>query len=424
MSGKIQSVKGTRDLLPPETAVWAAVESTARRVFATYGYGEIRTPVLEPTELFVRTVGETTDIVGKEMYSFEDRKGRGLTLRPESTAPVVRAFVQRGLLNEPLPVKLFYIGPQFRYERPQKGRYRQFSQIGAELIGDAGPHSDGEVIVMLVRFLEELGFSDLTVLLNTVGDEESREAFRGALRGYLEPFRDRLGEDSRRRLEANPLRILDSKAPAERELLAGAPRLDAHLSAASREHFDGVRAALERSGIAFTVEPRLVRGLDYYTRTVFEIVSAGLGAQDAIVGGGRYDGLVAELGGPPLEAIGFAIGEDRLIEVLPESFRESVTQPPPVLMVPVGEASRAAAADLAEEIRQLGRAVLTDFSGRSVKAALKQANRRGIRHVALLGEEERASGQVSLKDLETGEQVTIERAAALSLLTESAEESR
>jgi len=313
MSKKFQAVKGTRDLLPPETAIWSGVEAVARRVFGTYGYREIRTPILEDTELFVRSVGESTDIVGKEMYTFDDRKGRSLTLRPENTASVVRAFVQHGPQSEPLPVKLFYIGPQFRYERPQKGRYRQFHQIGAELIGDPGPYSDAELILMLVRFLSELGFENLVVQLNTVGDEDSRAAYRLGLQEFLEPRRQELTPDSQRRLQTNPLRILDTKDPGERDLLVSAPQLVDYLTEESRTHFETVQRILGQNDLSFRVEPRLVRGLDYYTRTVFEIVSEGLGAQDAIVGGGRYDGLVEELGGPSLPAIGFAIGEDRLL---------------------------------------------------------------------------------------------------------------
>ena len=342
------------------------------------------------------------------MYSFEDRKGRALSLRPESTASVARAFIQHGLAQSPLPLRLYYIGPQFRYERPQKGRYRQFHQIGAELIGDPGPHSDGELVVMLVRFLEALGFSDLVVLLNTVGDEESRAAYRTALLDFLEPHRDRLGEDSRRRLETNPLRILDTKSAAERELLDGAPRLEDHLNRDSREHFDAVRAILDSSGIGYRVEPRLVRGLDYYTRTVFEIVSAGLGAQDAIVGGGRYDGLIEELGGSPLPAIGFAIGQDRLIDVLPEATRVRALAAPPAVVIPAGGATVEQAMALAEELRQSGAAAIVELSGRSVKAALKVADRRGARFALLLGEDELASGTVTLRDLANGEQESVD----------------
>ena len=409
MAGRLQGVKGTRDLLPEDTALWIAVEAVARRVFTDYGYGEIRTPLLEDTELFVRGVGETTDIVGKEMYTFDDKKGRSLTLRPESTAPVVRSFVQHGLDNRPLPQRLFYIGPHFRYERPQKGRYRQFHQIGAELIGDPGPWGDAELLAMLVRFLGELGYEELVVLLNTVGDEESRAAYRETLRAFLEPHRDALGEDSRRRLETNPLRILDTKSPAERELLVDAPRLEESLNEASREHFDGLRRALDSLGLTYRLEPRLVRGLDYYSHGVFEIVSEALGAQDAIVGGGRYDGLMRQLGGPDLPATGFAIGEDRLIEALPATSPCRTIAPPPVSVLPAGAVEPMAALELAELLRGSGLAATADLSGRSVKAGLKRAHKSGVRLVVLLGEDELAAGQATLRDLAAGDQLTVAR---------------
>jgi histidyl-tRNA synthetase len=404
MSRRIRTVKGTRDLLPPDSAVWGAVEETARRVFSRYGYQEIRTPVIESTELFVRSVGETTDIVGKEMFSFEDRKGRSLSLRPESTASVVRAFVQHGLREGALPARLFYFGPHFRYERPQKGRYRQFHQIGAELIGDSGPASDAELLSMLVRFLEYLGFEDLTVLLHTVGDEGTRAAYRERLTSYLAPHRESLGDDSRRRLDVNPLRILDSKDPRERELLEDAPLLEDVLTPASKAHFDGVRAALEGLGIRFEVSPGLVRGLDYYTHTVFEIVSEGLGAQNAIVGGGRYDGLVEELGGPSLPAIGFAIGQDRLIEVLPESFRLASLEKSPAIVVVIEPVPVLEGMRLADALRDEGLAVVTDFAAGSVGSALKRADRRGAEWVLLLGEDEMAAGSVTCRDMRLGEQ--------------------
>jgi histidyl-tRNA synthetase len=416
MAKSVQSVKGTRDLLPPATAVWAAVEAAARRVFATYGYGEIRTPVLEETELFVRGVGESTDIVGKEMYTFPDKKGRSLTLRPENTAAVARAYIEHGMHHAVHPVKLYYIGPQFRYERPQQGRYRQFYQIGAELLGDPGPQSDVEVLLMLVRFLRELGFAEPVVLINTVGDETSRAAYRGALQQFLEPLRERLGEDSRRRLDTNPLRILDTKIPAERELLAGAPVLADFLSPESRAHFAAVTAGLERGGVAFRVESRLVRGLDYYTQTVFEIVSSGLGAQDAVVGGGRYDRLIADLGGPEVPGIGFAIGEDRLVDVLPESFRRAALPPAPVVVIGLGDgdAGPEAALAFAEELRSAGVVAQAELAGRSLKNAFKRADRLGARAVALLGDEELAAGAVTIKHLASGEQRRLPRAEAVA----------
>ena len=417
---KLRSVKGTRDLLPPETAVWAAVEEVARDVFSRYGYAEIRTPLLEETELFVRGVGEATDIVGKEMYTFADKKGRSLTLRPESTAAVARAFIEHGMASWPAPVKLYYLGAHFRYERPQAGRYRQFHQIGAELFGDAGPWSDAELLLMLVRFLSELGFSGLTVLLNTLGDEAARVAWRDALRDHLAPHRERLGEDSRRRLETNPLRILDSKDPAERELLAGAPELASFLDAESREHFAAVRRLLDRAGVDYRVEPRLVRGLDYYTRTVFEITAAGLGAQDAIVGGGRYDRLVADLGGPAVPGIGFAIGEDRLLDVLPEDFRRRAAGRDVVSVVAVGGAGPEEAVVFAEELRQAGLTATAELTGRSLSAAMKRADRGGARWAVLLGEEEIASGEVTLRDLRQGDQRRLSRAAAVAWLRAAA----
>ncbi len=416
MQRRIQAVKGTRDLLPPETEIWATVESIARKVFAAYGYEEIRTPILEDTDLFVRSVGESTDIVGKEMYSFEDRKGRKLSLRPESTASVVRSFVQHGLQNSPLPRKLFYIGPQFRYERPQKGRYRQFHQIGAELLGDPGPESDAEIILMLVRFLTELKFEDLVVQLNTVGESESRQAYRDGLRAYLEPHRQALSEDSQRRFDENPLRILDSKNPRDRELMAEAPVMLDFLSDSSRDHFERVQSLLSHEGVRYVIEPRLVRGLDYYTKTVFEIVSTGLGAQDAIVGGGRYDGLVEELGGPDLPAIGFAIGEDRLIEILPQEFVERIRPAPPIFVVAVGNAPVGEALAVAEQLRGEGIPVIAEMAGRSMKAALKRADKAAARWALLIGDEEVANETVTLRDLEQGEQKSISRSEIIAYM--------
>jgi histidyl-tRNA synthetase len=413
---KYQSVKGTRDLLPPETTTWAAVEDTARAVFSRFGYGEIRTPVLEETELFERSVGESTDIVGKEMYTFEDRKGRSLTLRPENTASVARAYLEHGLAEWPSPVKLYYIGPQFRYERPQKGRYRQFHQIGAELIGEASPLADAELLLMLVQFLAELGFEDLQVLLNSVGDEESREAYRTALLEYLKPFRNRLSEESRRRLTTNPLRILDSKAAADREILEDVPEFAESLSASSREHFASVQKALQACDISYRVEPRLVRGIDYYTETVFEIVSAGLGAQDAIVGGGRYDRLIADLGGGAVPGIGFAIGEDRLIEVLPEDSPARRDSVQPILVATAGSVGELAGLRLAHELRQAGIAAVSELTSRSLKTTMKRADRSDVEIVVLLGDEEMEAGEVSMRELATGEQRRLSRPELIRIL--------
>ena len=409
MSKSYTAVKGTRDLLPPDTRVWGAVEAVVREVFGLYGFDEIRTPILEHTELFIRGVGESSDIVGKEMYTFE-RSGRSLTLRPENTAGVARAFVQNGLQQLPQPIKLFYVGPQFRYERKQAHRYRQFNQIGAEIFGDEGPMVDAELLLMLRRFLGRLGLEDLVVLLNTVGDPESRREFGQALVAYLEPYRAELGEDSQRRLKTNPLRILDTKSPAEKKLLEEAPRLADHLSSESREHFDQVRQRLEDFSVPYRVEERLVRGLDYYTRTVFEIVSEGLGAHNAILGGGRYDGLVADLGGPQIPGIGFAIGQDRLIEVLSDEFRQKALARSPLGLVPLGEAATKRAMSLAEELRNVGIEVQCELGGRSLKASLRALHKRGVARVAILGETEMENNAVMLKDFASGGQREVDLA--------------
>ncbi len=409
-SYRARSIKGMRDLLPPDTAVWAQVEATARRVFGRYGFDEIRTPIVEETDLFVRGVGEATDIVGKEMYSFVDKRGRNLSLRPESTAPVARAFAQHGLRERPQPVRLFYIGPQFRYERPQKGRYRQFHQIGAEVLGDPGPWSDAEVVVMLMTFLHELGFRDARALVNTVGDGESRARYREQLLEYLEPKAEQLGEDSRRRLRSNPLRILDTKVASERELLQGAPRLKDCLSEESQAHFSEFLRGLDACEVSYEVADHLVRGLDYYTRTVFEIVSPALGAQDALVGGGRYDGLVEEVGGPPTPGIGFAIGLDRLIEILPGG-ELSADQEPSFLVVPMGDVASVEALRLCEELRSLGLRVTAELAARSARTALRRADRMGVHYVVFLGEDELASSEVSIKNFRSGKQLRLSRQA-------------
>jgi len=399
---KYHLVKGTRDLLPPETAIWSAVEETAKSVFGLYGYQEIRTPILEHTELFVRTVGESTDIVGKEMYTFDDPKERSLTLRPENTAPVARAFLEAGLHAGPLPVKLYYIGPQFRREKPQKGRYRQFHQIGAELLGAASAYADGELLLMLNRFLRELGFSELEVLLNTVGDAASRAAYSTALREFLAPHTESLSADSRRRLDVNPLRILDTKNPLERELLKGSPALKDYLTEGARAHFATVREVLDRFGVRYRVSEQLVRGLDYYTDTVFEIVSKDLGAQDALVGGGRYDQLVSDLGGPRVPSLGFAIGEDRLIDVLPAAFRVKAAPEAPTLVAARDETIALDTLVQAERHRDQGLAA--DLAiGLSKKAVIKRSvrARQGVTAVGYPPEE------FVVKDAKTGAELRL-----------------
>lgn len=417
MAQRFQAPKGTRDILPPDTALWAAVEGTARAVFGRYGFREIRTPVFEETELFARGVGESSDIVGKEMYSFVDKGERHLTLRPENTASVVRAYVEHGMFRQPQPVKLFYIGPQFRYERPQKGRYRQFHQIGAELLGGKGAESDAEVLLMLVAFFRELGFRDLKVLLNTVGDGPSRVAYRETLVRFLESHREKLSEESVRRLATNPLRILDSKSPQEQEILAMAPKLADSLSATSRVHFSTVCRALEQFDVAYEVSPRLVRGLDYYTNTVFEIVSEGLGSQNAICGGGAYEGLVAELGGPSTYGVGFAIGEDRLLEVLPPNSPVRgaalfLSRGPVVVAaagkLPVNEGETSALFGLVERLRRRGLPVV-EVGGKQEKV-FERATAINSPCVIFIGEEELTSGVYSLRMLEDGSRQRLDEA--------------
>ncbi|MXX74343.1 MAG: histidine--tRNA ligase [Holophagales bacterium] len=412
---RFQTVKGMHDLVD-RAPVFAFVEEKAREVFSLYGYDEVRTPVVEETELFVRGVGEGSEIVGKQMYTFDDKKGRSLTLRPEGTAPIARAYLQNNWASGPQPVKVFYMGPYFRYERPQEGRYRQFHQIGAELIDDPGPYSDVELLVMLLRFLEELGFEDLEVGLNSVGDPDCRQRYSRRLREYLEPHGDDLGADSRRRLETNPLRILDTKAPRERKLLEGAPRLRDELGGPARDHFQVVCDELGRFGVDFEIDDRLVRGLDYYTRTVFEITSTALGAQNAILGGGRYDGLIAELGGPSVPGIGFAIGQDRLVDLvlkIPGASRRlhaEAHRRKPVCVIPIGASYRRDGMELAQELRAAGIPAICEFDSlRPLKARLKQAARHDCRWVVLFGEEEEKSGVVVLRDFHDRSQETIPR---------------
>ncbi len=376
----VARAKGTRDLLPSDALRFSAAEDAARRIFGAYGYGEIRTPTFEATELFARSVGEATDIVHKEMFTFEDRGGRSLTLRPENTAGVVRAVVENRLDQAPMPLRLWYAGPQFRYERPQKGRYREFRQIGAELFGAPGPAADAEVLVMLFEFLGALGFRDLSVSLNAVPVGAGRDAFSEALRSFAGARADRLGEDDRRRLADNPLRLFDSKDPETAAMLEDAPRAIDFLDPESRAHHAAVIDLLREHGISWAEDPRLVRGLDYYTKTVFEVKSASLGAQDAILGGGRYDNLVHSLGGPKLSAVGFAIGEDRLVDVMPldpgrENPRDLFLISPSDLSDKQDTATRASLV-LATKLREeFPLAIVdTDLSGKGWAKTLKRAN--------------------------------------------------
>jgi len=399
MAAKIQAIRGMHDILPEQTPLWQRMETLMRGVMRRYGYREIRMPIVEVTELFKRSIGEVTDIVEKEMYSFADRNGDGLTLRPEGTAGCVRAVIENGLLDQ--PQRLWYQGPMFRHERPQKGRYRQFQQLGLEVFGLEGPDIDQEVILLTARLWQELGLEGLELQLNTLGTSEERADYRTELVAYLNSHKERLDADSLRRLDTNPLRILDTKNPAMAELVAGAPTLMEHLGETSREHFETLCAGLDACGVAYRVNPRLVRGLDYYSRTVFEWVTDRLGAQGTVCAGGRYDGLVQQLGGRPTPAVGFAMGLERLVALLEEqSFADSMTQLDAYL-VTLGPAARQRGLQLAEELReQLPELRLLSHCGAgSFKAQFKKADRSGARFALIMGEGELERGVVGLKPL-------------------------
>jgi histidyl-tRNA synthetase len=403
----IQKVKGTRDILPPDSRLWVEVETTAHRVFGGFGYQEIRLPLLEPTELFVRSVGEDTDIVRKEMYTFSDRKGRSLTLRPEGTAGVARAFIENGLGQRPQPLRLLYLGPMFRYEKMQRGRFRQFAQIGIELLGADTPLADVEVILALHAFLTELSFDDLVIVLNNLGDPADRPRFIEVLKRELEPHRAELCNDCQRRWQANPLRILDCKVPRCRELVADTTPVAEVVSDAARAHVAAVESGLDQLGISVRRSPRLVRGLDYYLRTVFEVISPELGEDTVIVGGGRYDRLISDLGGPEVPGTGFAIGEDRLVEVLPPAFSERVLERRPVAVLPLGDAAAARALGLVRVLAARGVAAHTEVTGRSLKAGLKWATKIGAAAAVIVGERELETGDAAVRDLDRGDQESV-----------------
>lgn len=400
----IRKVKGTRDILPPDSRLWAGVEAEALRIFSSFGYDEIRLPVLEPTELFVRSVGEGTDIVSKEMYTFTDSKGRSLTLRPEGTAGVARAYIENGLGQRPQPLRLAYMGPMFRYEKMQRGRYRQFSQIGIELLGSSTPEADVEVILALHTFLAVLGFDDLVIVLNNLGDPEDRQRYIALLKKELAPHRERLCGDCQRRWRENPLRILDCKVPSCREIVENTTPVAEAASAESRAHVDAVELELADLGITVRRTPRLVRGLDYYLRTVFEVISPELGENTVLCGGGRYDRLIADLGGPQVPGIGFAIGEDRLIEVLPAAARDRFLGERAVVLLPVAEGAATVALGLARDLALAGIRAEVEVTGRSLRAGLKWAAKLGARAVVILGEDELAAGEAALRHMDAGEQ--------------------
>ncbi len=407
MADKIQSVRGMNDILPTQTPYWQAIETALKQVLSRYGYQEIRFPIVEKTALFSRAIGEVTDIVEKEMYTFEDRNGDMLTLRPEGTAGCLRAAMQNSLLDQ--PQRLWYMGPMFRHERPQKGRYRQFHQVGVEAYGFAGPDIDAEMIMMTARLWQRLNVTGLTLQLNSLGTIEARQAYRVVLIAYFEAHRDELDEDSLRRLESNPLRILDSKNPAMQALNEGAPKLLDHLDAPSKQEFEQLCTLLDQAGIAYEINPRLVRGLDYYGKTVFEWVTDQLGAQGTVCAGGRYDGLVSQLGGRSSSAIGFAIGIERLLGLL-----EAMDALPDVgtldaYLVVVGEQAAARGLLLAEQWRDAMPALklMIHCGGGSFKSQFKRADKSGAKWALILGDDEIAQQEVGVKTLATGEQETI-----------------
>ncbi|WP_322527797.1 histidine--tRNA ligase [Salinicola sp. LHM] len=412
MSNKLQAIRGMNDLLPDQSPAWQYVERQLRSLVDRYDYREIRTPIVEQTALFARSIGEATDVVEKEMYTFDDRNGESLTLRPENTAAVVRAAMEHGLLHNQTQ-RLWYMGPMFRYERPQKGRYRQFHQIGIEAYGMTGPDIDAEIILLSARLWRQLGMAEhVTLELNSLGSPEARANYRDSLVAYFESHREVLDEDSQRRLKTNPLRILDSKNPAMSEMLAGAPQLLDHLDEESRVHFEQLKSTLDAAGIGYRINPRLVRGLDYYSRTVFEWTTTALGSQGTVCGGGRYDGLVEQLGGKPTPGVGFAIGLERLmllldtLDLIPEDAKGGAD----AYLLAMGDAAEREALLLGERLRDALPALRLQVhcGGGSFKSQIRRADRSGARVALILGEDEIAKGQLTLKPLrDDGDQQTL-----------------
>ncbi len=402
MSNRIEPIRGMNDILPDQSSDWQFVEKCIRELLGSYGYGEIRLPLLEKTELFARSIGETTDIVEKQMYTFDDRSGNSLTLRPEATASMVRAGITHGLFHN-RQQRLWCVGPMFRYERPQKGRYRQFHQVDVEAIGYEGPDIDAEIIFLSARLWRRLGLNDVRLTINSLGTPESRRAYRTALVDYFSRHSDQFDEHSRRRLEDNPLRILDSKDPGMQELIEKAPAITDTLDPDSAEHFNRLCGLLDDVGIAYTIDPRLVRGLDYYTRTVFEWVTDRLGAQDAVCSGGRYDGLVGQLGGRPTPAIGWALGLERLVALLSDTGNMPPGPRPHAYLVAAGDSAPRAAMLLAELLRDRlpGLRLMVNCDGGSFKSQLKRADRSEAEFAVVLGDEEAVARKAGLKPLRT-----------------------
>ena len=413
MENSIQAVRGMNDLLPDVIELWQHVEAAARDILHVYGYREIRVPLVEKTELFARSIGHVTDIVEKEMYSFEDRSGDSLTLRPEGTAGCVRAGIENGLLHNQVQ-RFWYVGPMFRHERPQKGRYRQFHQIGVEAFGMQGPDIDAELILMSCRLWETLGLRELTLEINSLGTPESRARYRKVLIDYLAEYRDQLDADSLRRLEHNPLRILDSKNAAMRDIINRAPNMFDYLDDDARAHFEALQRYLNEAQVSYTVNPRLVRGLDYYTHAVFEWTTDKLGAQSAICAGGRFDGLVEQLGGKPTPAAGFAIGMERLTELVSLVGLPEIDSAPHVYMALLGSLAEHRGMRLAETLRSSGLRVLCNCGGGSMKSQMKRADKSAARFALILGDEECAQGKITFKNLRiSGPQELIDQSSVV-----------
>lgn len=412
----ITGIKGMNDILPAEVGVWQYLEDCARQVFRCYGFNEIRVPVVEKTELFKRSIGETTDIVEKEMYTFADRSDHSLTLRPEGTAPVMRSLIQHKLYNLDPVTKLYYMGPMFRYERPQKGRYRQFHQIGAEVVGVDDPRIDAQVLAMLCHYFTEVGIADVTLQINSLGCGACRPSYRETLITFLSTRIDQLCDDCRRRFLTNPLRVIDCKASGCKEATADAPAMVEQLCSDCDDHFKTVRGALDDLGVDYEINPRMVRGLDYYTKTTFEMVTNNLGAQNAVAAGGRYDGLVQELGGPSLPGIGFAMGVERL--ALLKGAEDHPSASPVLFVAGLGDAAQRRAFTLMSALQRRGLCVEMDYAGRSLKAQIKRADKLGAAYLLIIGETELAAGTGVLRNMVTGVQEDLDLAGAEGLLLE------
>jgi histidyl-tRNA synthetase len=402
---KFRTLKGLQDILPPDITVWQHIESTAKNIFRNYGYQEIRLPIMESTDVFIRSIGETSDIVEKEMYTFEDKGGRSVTLRPEGTASFVRAYVQHHIYNNPAPQKFFYTGPMFRYERPQAFRFRQFYQIGVEAMGIDDPKLDAEIISMLSRLLSGIGLEGLHVQITSIGCKKCRPDYRVALKNFLKEKLDSFCSDCQRRYDLNPLRILDCKVPGCIESRKGSPPVIDYLCDECDKHFEGLKKNLAELNVSHTVNPNLVRGLDYYTKTAFEVTSENLGSQSAVAAGGRYDSMVDEFGGPPTPGIGFAMGMERIIPLIKES--AEISEGPEIFLCPLGEDAAEKALLLTEQLRSEGLWAEMNFDGTSLRSQMRKANKIGAKKVAVIGDDELKNNKAVIKNMLDKEEVTI-----------------